>query len=147
MRENLFKLLTEGNSKSFYAHVKKVRGKSNAVTSIQDTEGVLTDSPTQIGNVLNGYFYSVFSADSCCGDFIAKSNNQEKIVNDKSGISDLIDRMKVGKASGPDSLRKEIWILFLRLQIFSTKIFQYSRYWHFASNLEAGKCFTHIQSR
>ena len=58
------------------------------------------ESPTQVGNVLNEYFYSVFSADSCYDDF--KSDNQEKIVIDESGISNLIDRLKVGKPPGPD---------------------------------------------
>ena len=48
MQKNLFKPLTEGNNKPFYAHVKNVKGKSNAVTSIQDTEGVLMESPTSI---------------------------------------------------------------------------------------------------
>ena len=115
MQENLFKLLTEGNSNSFYAHVKKVRGKSNAVTSIQDTEGVLMDSPTQIGNVLNEYCYSVIAV-----MMISLPNPiiKKKIIIDKSGNSNLNDRMKVGKAPGPDCLRKETWILFLRLQIF-----------------------------
>ena len=73
------------------------------------------ESPAQVGNVLNEYFYSVFSADSCYDDF--KSDNQEKIVIDKSGISNLIDRLKVGKPPGPDCLKKKTWILKTGLEL------------------------------
>ena len=76
---------------------------------MKDKSGNLIESSSQIRNVLNEYFYSVFvSSDTPVGDAHVQSNNTERIHLERNGIVKPINDMKINKAPGPNGLIQEI---------------------------------------
>lgn len=126
MQKFLFAPLAEGDSKPFYSHMKRVRGDRSKIKSMQDNSGNIISSPFLISNVLNDYFYSVFSSNSPVDSTCDKSKNSDVIVIERKGVLELIKNLKASKAPGPDKIQKRDLILVPEITDILTSIFQYS---------------------
>lgn len=127
MQKTLFDPLIQGNSKPFYSHIKRVRGKVGKITTMQDKNGQLVDSSLLIGDILNEFFHSIFSNDTSghgCHNY--SSDNLDTIIIERNGIVKLIDNQKAHKAPGPDKLGKRDLALVPEIADILTCIFQYS---------------------
>ena len=125
--------LRKGNTRKFYAYVNsKKTVKSTVGPLIHD--GVKTDDPKEMANILNKYFASVFvEEDTENLPTISEANVEplENIYFDQSKIKKKIEKLKDGSAPGPDGisvifLKKTINVTSKVLRIIFEKSFQTS---------------------
>ena len=123
----------KGNTRKFYAYVNsKKTVKSTVGPLIHD--GVKTDDPKEMANILNKYFASVFvEEDTENLPTISEANVEplENIYFDQSKIKKKIEKLKDGSAPGPDGisvifLKKTINVTSKVLRIIFEKSFQTS---------------------
>ena len=123
----------KGNTRKFYAYVNsKKTVKSTVGPLIHD--GVKTDDPKEMANILNKYFASVFvEEDTESLPTISEANVEplENIYFDQSKIKKKIEKLKDGSAPGPDGisvifLKKTINVTSKVLKIIFEKSFQTS---------------------
>ena len=123
----------KGNTRKFYAYVNsKKTVKSTVGPLIHD--GVKTDDPKEMANILNKYFASVFvEEDTENLPTISEANVEplENIYFDQSKIKKKIEKLKDGSAPGPDGisvifLKKTINVTSKVLKIIFEKSFQTS---------------------
>ena len=60
MFHTLYQPMQKGNSKPFYSHVKRLKGSSNQISEIENKQKNLVEDPSEIANILNDFFHSVF---------------------------------------------------------------------------------------
>ena len=120
----LFKPLSAGSSKPFYSFIRRKQGRKNSPPA--RTSGATTVIDTV--NSFNKYFQSVFSESGELNS--VPSYNlpvQCPIRVSTEGVRKMIEGLKMGKAPGPDGLKKEDLMIDVGLvSSMLTLIFQYS---------------------
>jgi hypothetical protein len=126
MERFLYEPLLNGNSKTFYSHIKKLRGNDCGISKILNSEGCMIHDATEIGGVLNRFFNSVFTTDKdmlkdttemVCGDIVHV---------EYEGVLKLLHGLKAHKAAGPDGFTKNDLILVPEVASLLTIVFEYS---------------------
>ena len=122
----LFLPLQQGNSKKFYAHMKRLKSTGNEIQVLTRPNGDEAASAFDIADTLNDFFTSVFNPPSSY-DLAEIGVEEPRIVIGLNGVIKLLGELKNGKAPGPDGLRKEDLVIDLEVTAgILTAIFQYS---------------------
>lgn len=139
----LFEPLSEGDSKSFYNHVKELKSTSNDIKSLESGTGSFTEDKQKIVDILNSYIQSVFTTRSNLPDIIEQDTLP--ITVNKLGVTHLLINLKSGKAPGPDKLTKEILCLDIDICAEILTNFQFLPVdWHSTAKVEMGTHNTNI---
>ena len=123
----------KGNTRKFYAYVNSKKNVKSSVGPLIH-EGVKTDDPKEMANILNKYFASVFvEEDTENLPTINEADVEplEDIYFDEGKIKKKIEKLKDGSAPGPDGisvifLKKTVNITSKILKIIFEKSFQTS---------------------
>ena len=129
MNQKLYNPLIAGNSKAFYKYIKNLKGSQSFITDVKTENDNHTENLTDIANILNNYFVSVFNKDTEKVDNIV--NNHSLTINPcftitREGVKQLLVSLKDGKASGPDLLSKADLTISTYVVDLLTAIYGYS---------------------
>ena len=98
----LYNPLLDGDSKSFFKHVKNVKGSNNTIHSLVTDSGNITQNRFEIVQTLNDFFKSVFAERVQLPALPLPSH--QPIDISELGIVNLLTKLKKGKAPGPDGI-------------------------------------------
>lgn len=127
LNNRLFSPMAKGDSKCFYRFLKAKSGKSNNIKSINSSKqpGLRLEDPREIADELNQYFKSVFNPNLGNTPYPVFSCSTIKVT--KEGVKKLLCDLKLGKAPGPDGLKKvDLCLAIDEVTSILTTIFQYS---------------------
>ena len=98
---------------SFNKYVKSRLGKKTGIGPLLDEHNTVTSDGKKMADILNEHFSSVFSKDNVnvnnIEDLVFDSPIEDLIIT-KQDIEDKIDKLKPGKAPGPDGISTTLLI-------------------------------------
>lgn len=98
---------------SFNKYVKSRLGKQTGIGPLLDEHNTVTSDGKKMADILNEHFSSVFSKDNVnvnnIEDLVFDSPIEDLIIT-KQDIEDKIDKLKPGKAPGPDGISTTLLI-------------------------------------
>lgn len=117
MNTHLEKQLSSGNSRPFYKHIAQKRGGTGKTVALKDLNGTLTKNNTDMANIFNSAFVSVFTIDD--GSMPPHNESRKYVTSPPTitevGIEKLMAQLNISKAVGPDGIPNIFLRSFSRL--------------------------------
>ena len=102
------------NPKEFYSFIRQKKVNTATIGPILDENGHFTNNEEEISKILNTFFASVFTAEDLSNipEVPAVQFNNNKILRNiivtEGDVSKCIDKLKVNKSPGPDTISPRI---------------------------------------
>ena len=126
LERHLYEPMSRGDSKPFFSFISKQTEERGDLKELLDSEGNSCKDKSEMADILNKYFESVFNKSE--SQYLKRDKEEcYEIEVDREGVIAMINNLKNGKAPGPDGIRKEHMTLdIIGTADILTIIFQYS---------------------
>jgi hypothetical protein len=106
--ENKIAENSKKDPKTFFQYVKSRKTTSDTINTIETSAGNTTTDNSEISDILNTYFASVFTVEECNELPVVDLASGVNLITDYSISNDdimkAISRLKISKSSGPDQI-------------------------------------------
>ena len=105
---------SKSNPKEFYSYIRQKRVNTSTIGPILDENGDFTSNEEEITTILNTFFASVFTAEDLSDipevPSVPLNNNNilRDIIVTEGDVSKCIEKLKVNKSPGPDTISPRI---------------------------------------